>query len=148
MSRSLFDLVLPLTSLSNPAPYCNVTVCHYIIDWFEISACANSVYQAFLLPLLKRLGTRLPVAHAPKRWLSSVHAISTWPAACAGPACVQQNALARPDHSSSVVQVCTFCVIFCGLRFSRIPMTVMSEQLVHTLHVHSLRLTPQCHAFI
>ena len=26
---------------------------------FEISACANSVYQAFLLPLLKRLGTRL-----------------------------------------------------------------------------------------
>jgi len=26
---------------------------------FEISACANSVYQAFLLPRLKRLGTRL-----------------------------------------------------------------------------------------
>ena len=26
---------------------------------FEISACANSVYQAILLPLLKRLGTRL-----------------------------------------------------------------------------------------
>ena len=31
-TRSLFDLVLPLTSLSNPAPYCNVTVCHYVID--------------------------------------------------------------------------------------------------------------------
>ena len=26
---------------------------------FEISACANSVYQAFLLPLLERLGMRL-----------------------------------------------------------------------------------------
>jgi len=26
---------------------------------FEIGACANSVYQAFLLPLHKRLGTRL-----------------------------------------------------------------------------------------
>ena len=26
---------------------------------FEISTCANSVYQAFLLPFLKRLGTRL-----------------------------------------------------------------------------------------
>ena len=26
---------------------------------FEISACANNVYQAFLLPLLKRLSTRL-----------------------------------------------------------------------------------------
>jgi len=31
---------------------------------FEISACANSVYQAFLLPLLKRLGTRLHKIHA------------------------------------------------------------------------------------
>jgi len=33
----------------------------YVIDGFEISACANSMYQAFLLPILKRLGTR-PIA--------------------------------------------------------------------------------------
>jgi len=26
---------------------------------FEVSACTNSVYQAYLLPLLKHLGTRL-----------------------------------------------------------------------------------------
>jgi len=58
-TRSLFDRILPPMSLSNPAPYCNITVCHYVIDWFEISACTSSVYQAFLLPLLKRLGTRL-----------------------------------------------------------------------------------------
>ena len=31
-TRSLFDLVLPLTSLSYPASYCNVTACHYVID--------------------------------------------------------------------------------------------------------------------
>jgi len=31
-TRSLSDRVLPLTSLSKPAPYCSVTVCHYVID--------------------------------------------------------------------------------------------------------------------
>jgi len=35
-----------------------------------------------------------------------------------------------------------FCVLFCG-RFSYILMTVMCMQLVHVLHVHSLRLTLQ-----
>ena len=82
-----------------------------------------------------------------KRWLSSVHAISTWPAACAGPACVQ-HALARPDSQPScVVHVCTF-VIFCDLRFSHILITVICMQRVHVLHLHSLRLALQCHAFI
>ena len=35
-----------------------------------------------------------------------------------------------------------FCVLFCG-RFSYILMTVMCMQLVHVLHVHSLRITLQ-----
>ena len=43
---------------------------------------------------------------------------------------------------------CTFCVIMCGLRFSHTLMTVMCMELVHIMHVHSLRLTLQCHAFI
>jgi len=38
-----------------------------------------------------------------KRWLLSIHAISTWPAACAGPACVH-HALARPG----TLHICTF----------------------------------------
>ena len=59
-----------------------------------------------------------------------------------------QHALARPDHSSCIVQVCTFCVIFCGLRFSHILMIVLCMHLVHVLHVYLLRLALQCHAFI
>ena len=42
-----------------------------------------------------------------KRWLLSVHAISTWPAVCAGPACVQ-HASARPDSQF----LCCTCVCF------------------------------------
>ena len=67
-------------------------------------------------------------------------------ATCAGPACVP-HALGL-THSSCVVHVCTFCVIFCGLRFNDILVTVLCMQLVYVLHVHSLRLTLQCHAFI
>jgi len=56
-------------------------------------------------------------------------------------------------RSSCVVRVCTGSYTFlgdrsCGLRFSHILMTVMSMQLVHILHVYSLRLALQCHAFI
>jgi len=49
-------------------------------------------------------------------------------------------------HSSCVVHVTVTCVsrtlsvISCDLRFSHILMTVMSMQLVHILHVHTLRL--------
>ena len=67
-------------------------------------------------------------------------------ATCAGPACVP-HALGL-THSSCVVHVCMFCVIFCGFRFSDILVTVLCMQLVYVLHVHSLRLTLQCHAFI
>jgi len=47
----------------------------------------------------------LPVVYVQKmdRVLSSVHAISAWPAVCAGPACVQ-HALSRPD---SQILCCT-----------------------------------------
>ena len=50
-------------------------------------------------------------------------------------------------HSSCVVYVFTFCVIFCGLRFSYILITVICMQLVYVLHMHSLRLALQCCAY-
>ena len=56
--------------------------------------------------------------------------------------------LARPDSQFLCRTRVYFCVIFCGARFSHILMTVMCIQLVHILHVHSLRLALQCHAFI
>ena len=46
-----------------------------------------------------------------KRWLLSVHTISTWPAVCAGPACVHP-ALARPD---SQFPCCTYVYLFCDI---------------------------------
>ena len=45
-----------------------------------------------------------------KRWLSSVHAISTWPAACAGLACAA--CLARPDSQSLC---CTRVYFLCDI---------------------------------
>ena len=56
---------------------------------FEISACANSVYQAFLLSLLKRLGSRLPVPCAmlrvavtmiPAKFIAPIHGLWSIPA--------------------------------------------------------------------
>ena len=88
-----------------------------------------------------------------KRWLWSVHAVSTWPEACAGPACVQHT-LAMHDLTVPMLYVCVLFVIFCGLRFSHIVNIVLCMHLVHVLHVyvyahvHSLRLALQCHAFI
>jgi len=54
---------------------------------------------------------------------TSVHAFSTGPAACAGPACVQ-HALSRPDPQFLCCTRCTFCVIFYSLRFRHILITV------------------------
>jgi len=45
-----------------------------------------------------------------------------------------------PD--SQFVYVCYFFVIFCGLRFSHILLTVICMQLLHVLHVHSVRPAP------
>jgi len=69
--------------------------------------------------------------------------------ACAGPACVQY-ALARPDLTVPVLYMCVLFAIFCGQRFSHIPMIVLCMHLVHTevQHVQLLRLALQCHAFI
>ena len=47
-----------------------------------------------------------------------------------------------------MLYTCTFCVTFCGLRFSHILITVVCMQLVHVLHVYSLRLALQCHTFV
>ena len=39
--------------------------------------------------------------------------------------------------------MCVLCVVYCGLRFSYILITVVCMQLLYVLHVHLLRLTPQ-----
>ena len=64
-----------------------------------------------------------------------------WTSLCA--TCFSQASLTVP-----VLYMCVLQVIFCGLRFSHILIIVLCMQLVHILHVHSLRLALQCHTFI
>ena len=56
--------------------------------------------------------------------------------------CVQHAlyTIARPDSQFLLYMCVLSCMIFCGLSFSHILTTVMCMQMVHTLHVHSLRL--------
>jgi len=105
----------------------------------EVTACQSVDAVKSLLPDLWFLSLDrqiswlqswgLPVAHT----LWSVLAISTWPAACVGAACV--HCALGLTHS---FLCCTFCVIFLGLRFSPILVTVICMQLVYVLHVHLL----------
>jgi len=63
------------------------------------------------------------------------------------------------DMPADLLQHClwhSFCVVYMSVHFvsyfvargSYILMMVMCMQLLHFLHVHSLRLAPQCHAFV
>jgi len=87
-----------------------------------------------------------------KRWLSFVYAISTWPAACAGLACVQ-HALAGPDsqslgctrvyflcdilwpevqsHSDNSHMPATYWSMFCTCTHSGSPYSVMHSFSLH-----------------
>ena len=90
---------------------------------------------------------RLPVAHVEKDGYSAV--------ICPCHLHDLQPVLDQPVRSMLVyykqawltVPVYMFYVIFCGLRFSHILMTVKCMQLLHVLCVYSVRLAPQCRAF-
>jgi len=69
-----------------------------------------------------------------KRWLLSVHAISTWPAACAGPACVH-HALARPD---SQFLCCTSVYFLCDILWPEV------QSHSDNSHVHATGLCSAC----
>ena len=89
---------------------------------------------------------RLPVAHEKKmaRVLTSVHAISTTCSLCWTSLC---SMLVYSNQARLTVPEYTFYVIFCGLRFSHILMTVKCMELFHVLCMYSVRLAPQCRAF-
>ena len=75
------------------------------------------------------------------RVLSSVHAISTC-SMCWTSSVLYIYTVARPD--SQFVYTCVlFFVIFWGLRFSHILMTVICILLLHVLYVHLVRLGPR-----
>ena len=83
------------------------------------------------------------------RWqehFSTVHAISTWPAAYFGLVCSMH--IARLDWQIPVVHMRTFCAIFNGLRLCYAQSHSDDIQLLQVQHVYLLRLAPQCHAFI
>ena len=59
------------------------------------------------------------------------------------PVCCVLIATCRPDSQFLCFYMCVLCVMYCGLRFSYILITVMCMQLLYVLHVHLLRLALQ-----
>ena len=75
-----------------------------------------------------------------KRWLSSVHAISTWPTACAEPACVH-HALVRPD---SQLLCCNTCVLFVWYSVAWVSITFRYQSYACNWSI-SARVLAQAH---
>ena len=60
------------------------------------------------------------------------------------PVCSMLIATCRPDSQFLCFYMCVLCVMmYCGLRFSYVLITVMCTQLLYILHVHLLRLALQ-----
>ena len=75
-----------------------------------------------------------------KKWLLSVQAISTWPATCAGPACVQ-NDLARPD---SQFLCCTHVYLSCNVLWPEVQSHSDNSHRHVTILCSACKLTQAC----